>query len=69
VDWIHLAEDRVYWQALVNTAMNFLIPQVRLEVFTAMKICCGFLVCESVDTNMEACFSETMVIYRFWAQD
>jgi hypothetical protein len=23
VDWIHLAQDRDQWQALVNTAMSF----------------------------------------------
>jgi hypothetical protein len=26
VDWIHLAQDRDRWWALVNTVMNFQIP-------------------------------------------
>jgi hypothetical protein len=26
VDWIHLAQDRDHWQALVNTIMNFCVP-------------------------------------------
>jgi hypothetical protein len=26
VDWIHLAQGRVQWQALVNTVMNLQIP-------------------------------------------
>jgi hypothetical protein len=26
VDWIHLAQDRYEWRALMNTVMNFLIP-------------------------------------------
>jgi hypothetical protein len=26
VDWIHLAEDRDRWWALVNTVMNLLVP-------------------------------------------
>jgi hypothetical protein len=26
VDWIHLAQDRDRWQALVNTAMNLQVP-------------------------------------------
>jgi hypothetical protein len=26
VDWIHLAQDRDQWSALVNTAMNFRFP-------------------------------------------
>jgi hypothetical protein len=26
VDWIKLAQDRVAWQALVNTIMNFWFP-------------------------------------------
>jgi hypothetical protein len=26
VDWIHLAEDRDQWRAVVNTVMNLLIP-------------------------------------------
>jgi hypothetical protein len=26
VDWIHLAQDRTLWQALVNTAMSLRFP-------------------------------------------
>jgi len=26
VDWIHLAEDRVQWQSLVNMVMNLKVP-------------------------------------------
>jgi hypothetical protein len=26
VDWIHLAQDRDWWRALVNMVMNVLIP-------------------------------------------
>jgi hypothetical protein len=26
VDWIHLAQDRDQWQALVNTVMNLWVP-------------------------------------------
>jgi hypothetical protein len=26
VDWLHLAEDRDQWQALLNTVMNLRVP-------------------------------------------
>jgi hypothetical protein len=26
MDWIHLAQDREQWRALVNTAMNLQVP-------------------------------------------
>jgi hypothetical protein len=26
VDWIHLAQDRDWWQALVNMVMNLQVP-------------------------------------------
>jgi hypothetical protein len=32
VDWIHLAQDRNQWRALVNTVMKFLFPK-RREIF------------------------------------
>jgi hypothetical protein len=26
VDWMHLAQDRAQWRAVVNTVMNLLVP-------------------------------------------
>jgi len=28
-NWIHLAQNRDQWQALVNTVMNFRFPEIR----------------------------------------
>jgi hypothetical protein len=33
VDWAHLAQDRFQWRALVNTAMNHLVPRKGGEFF------------------------------------
>jgi hypothetical protein len=27
MDWIHLAQDREYWKAFLNTEINFLGPE------------------------------------------
>jgi hypothetical protein len=26
MNWIHLAQDRIQWQALVNTEINLIVP-------------------------------------------
>jgi hypothetical protein len=34
VDWIHLAQDRYQWRALVNMAMNLRIPKMVWDSLT-----------------------------------
>jgi hypothetical protein len=39
VDWIHLAQDRDWWQALVNMIMNLLVPQKAGNDLTGKAYC------------------------------
>jgi hypothetical protein len=36
MDWIHLAQDRGKWRALVNTIMNLRIPQNFGKFFSSL---------------------------------
>jgi hypothetical protein len=38
VDWIHLAQGRVQWQALVNTVMSLWFPQMASNVLANLII-------------------------------
>jgi hypothetical protein len=38
VDWIHMAHDRVQWQAFVNTVMNFQVSRVTQYESTALQV-------------------------------
>jgi hypothetical protein len=49
VDWIHLAQDRAWWWALVNTVMNFLVPQKGGNFL----ICCELLASQEGFCSME----------------
>jgi len=35
VDWIHLAQDRGKWRAVVNTGMNLRVPYVAGNFLTS----------------------------------
>jgi hypothetical protein len=39
VEWIHLAQDRDQWRALVNTIMNLRIPYKRGNFLSSEGIC------------------------------
>jgi hypothetical protein len=55
VDWIHLAQDRYQWRALVSTVMNFLVPKK-----------CSELLAEQLSTFQEGlCLLELVFICSF----
>jgi hypothetical protein len=35
VDWFHMAQDKIQWQALLNMVMNFQIPQKEGNFFNS----------------------------------
>jgi hypothetical protein len=52
VDWIHLAQDRDHWVALVNTVINPLFPKKGEKRLYKLSHCLGFEVLTAVNTKM-----------------